>query len=452
MMTAAVLCLMRMTVTGAAEDGDLWPEEAEGAGFQTEDAAEELEPVITIRRVEPEDDTGSEAEAPPEMVEGESTDSFIRDQESVESREDRSEKTYTVENLNIPVDDTYFNGHFYYFFSDLDGSWTDAKAFCFIYGGHLVTINSAEEQAFLESQYPGTSGWIGAYEEDGTWKWTTGEPFLYTNWKAGEPNNQNGNEGYGHLYTDMQWNDLPEEDATYHKGFYCEWDTDVVTYERDGVFGGEILPETAELLEKGKGYFYGTGAEGFDMQKAWECFYDATDDYSGEAWYYLGRILAGGQRSLNYPYTRALGAYERAIAYGCQKGWIGMGDLYLSGQGVPIDYWRAIQYFQRAAGFGCEEADCYIGYVYECGLGVEQDFAAAALHYQKGAENGDPMAMYYLGRMYEEGKGVPMDYSTAEYWYEQALASPYLSINIKEGIGETLPWLTSEDYEDYAVG
>ena len=119
-----------------------------------------------------------------------------------------------------------FGGHRYEYYPNADITWTEARAMCQSMGGHLVTITSAEEQAFIENAFPGTQGWIGMYGDDSGWVWITGETFGgYTNWKSGEPNNQAGIEWCGHLYTAMQWNDLDNEDiGNYQSGFYCEYD------------------------------------------------------------------------------------------------------------------------------------------------------------------------------------------------------------------------------------
>lgn len=61
--------------------------------------------------------------------------------------------------------------------------------------GHLVTITSAEEQAFVEGAFGvGLRGcWMGGIQAEGAaepldgWQWITGEPWEYTNWGAGEP-------------------------------------------------------------------------------------------------------------------------------------------------------------------------------------------------------------------------------------------------------------------------
>ena len=122
----------------------------------------------------------------------------------------------------------YFNGHKYAYFEGSSISWTDARALCQELGGHLMIITSADEQKFLEQQYPETSGWIGMYLDNITWRWVTNEKVEYTNWDSGEPNDAGGDECCVHIWSDedMQWNDLNNEDSRFHyqSGFYCEWD------------------------------------------------------------------------------------------------------------------------------------------------------------------------------------------------------------------------------------
>ncbi|MEN8145244.1 MAG: C-type lectin domain-containing protein [Gemmatimonadota bacterium] len=102
--------------------------------------------------------------------------------------------------------------------SQLDG--------CF---GHLATLTSAEENAFvaenLSQALPsGQRGfWIGALqppggdEPAGGWTWVTGEPFEFTNWNApSEPNNWGSGEDAVHLWDNGAgvWNDLGRFDNT----------------------------------------------------------------------------------------------------------------------------------------------------------------------------------------------------------------------------------------------
>lgn len=123
------------------------------------------------------------------------------------------------------VSDDVFNGHRYRYYEG-DITWTEARAMCQSLGGHLVTINSPEEQAFIQAKYPGTTGWIGAYGDENGWSWVTGENWSYTNWAPNEPNNTNGDEWFGHIWNGMQWNDAADNDPRNdQRGYYCEFDT-----------------------------------------------------------------------------------------------------------------------------------------------------------------------------------------------------------------------------------
>jgi cysteine-rich repeat protein len=111
--------------------------------------------------------------------------------------------------------------------------WAQAKAECESAGGHLATISSAAEGDFIWSNvmdgfYNGTGArWIGGTDQamEGTWAWTTGEPFSYTNWKSGEPNNSGGAENcLEYYYNSDNWNDNSCGTSHVH---ICEWDPPV---------------------------------------------------------------------------------------------------------------------------------------------------------------------------------------------------------------------------------
>ena len=151
-----------------------------------------------------------------------------------------------------------FNGHTYAVFN-LAKTWAEAEAACADLGGHLVTITSAEEQAYIESlldydRLNRSFYWIGASRADAgsAFDWITGEAFNdYANWNswdqygtlATEPNtgadasyvgiwkNRNPVFMWGSDYT---WFNLPldgyagvvgtDNVTTFSNGFICEWD------------------------------------------------------------------------------------------------------------------------------------------------------------------------------------------------------------------------------------
>ncbi len=142
---------------------------------------------------------------------------------------------------------TEFNGHRYAFYDDNGGmSWTQARAYCSGLGGHLITITSAEEQQFAQSLVEsGMNPWIGLYGDAIGWIWTTGEEVGYTNWASDQPDHANGDENYCHMWGGP-WNDLNNEDSTYHfhRGFICEW---------DGMIDEERMIHVLDDLDAGRG-------------------------------------------------------------------------------------------------------------------------------------------------------------------------------------------------------
>lgn len=109
--------------------------------------------------------------------------------------------------------------------------------------GHLATITSSSEQQFIQSHLdvvdtpPGRGIWLGGFqplgspEPGGNWKWVTGEPFVYTNWAPGEPNNDPGNP-QGHENSlelrhngDALWNDHNDSSTA---PYIVEYDTKCV--------------------------------------------------------------------------------------------------------------------------------------------------------------------------------------------------------------------------------
>lgn len=137
------------------------------------------------------------------------------------------------------------NGHSYQRFST-SKTWNDAKAACAALGGYLATVTSQEEQKYVTSK--GAYAWLGAADEtqEGAWKWITGEPWSYTNWSGGEPNDLNGGEDCLHLWPDGTWNDNggPGSSKDTALPYICEWS--------NGSPAASWLPAMYKLLLDGK--------------------------------------------------------------------------------------------------------------------------------------------------------------------------------------------------------
>lgn len=102
-------------------------------------------------------------------------------------------------------------GHEYTVLSGCNG-WQACEDAAVVDGAHLVTVNDADEQAWLVSQFGGTDHyWIGLSDAalTDTWVWTSGEALTYTNWHAGEPSHSGGTEHYALMNWAVpgEWND-----------------------------------------------------------------------------------------------------------------------------------------------------------------------------------------------------------------------------------------------------
>ncbi len=108
--------------------------------------------------------------------------------------------------------------HYYKLLPDCLG-WLSCEATAVSEGGHLVTINDANEQDWLVTTFGGTDlFWIGYTDKDaeGSWVWISGEPTTYTNWAIGEPSNSGGVENYALMnwVSPGLWNDGHEAAVT----------------------------------------------------------------------------------------------------------------------------------------------------------------------------------------------------------------------------------------------
>ena len=165
----------------------------------------------------------------------------------------------------IPEKTTVFNGHYYTLFTD-DLTWEEAKKACERMGGHLVSINSQEENQIIVNLCKGTSKglyWIGAYSDDkGKWKWVSDEKFDYTSWDVNQPSKTG--EKYAQIYGEHfennehigKWND-----ANSSKGDISWFSVKNVGYICE--FEPEKLKATIENKQSGSTY------KVFDTQISW---------------------------------------------------------------------------------------------------------------------------------------------------------------------------------------
>ena len=69
-----------------------------------------------------------------------------------------------------------------------------------------------------------------------------------------------------------------------------------------------------------------------------------------------------------------------------------LGEHYMTGNGVEIDYDQAVYWWSKAAKHGNAQAQHGLGFCYYYGNGVECDYSQAVYWYRKAAEQGIELA------------------------------------------------------------
>lgn len=180
------------------------------------------------------------------------------------SEKDWAEKVDSIKEngKTVGLEAVNFRGHTYQIFFGRE-TWDQARISCENLGGHLVSINSLQEQAFIElyltqAKDLSKSYWIGITNRDkGNWGvWITGEKVTYKNWADGNPDRDKWDPGYGRIAADSypedngwvlgrgNWDD-EAINYKYIAGYICEWET----------IKDNDLPESDETIQSDdKGY------------------------------------------------------------------------------------------------------------------------------------------------------------------------------------------------------
>jgi hypothetical protein len=130
-----------------------------------------------------------------------------------EDYEEVDESSYTL--LGTFGGNTYYVSNSNYF-------WLDANAAAQAAGGHMLSVNSPQENQFIVDAFGGNdfrvhigftdSEALGGMEAGNSqtngWVWTDGSPITYTNWSGGEPNDGGAGEDYVEMFGNGAWNDI----------------------------------------------------------------------------------------------------------------------------------------------------------------------------------------------------------------------------------------------------
>lgn len=146
--------------------------------------------------------------------------------------------------------------------------------------GHLATLTNQDENDWVWSAFfpEPFRYFLGGYQEpsagepDSDWQWITGEPWSFTNWDGGEPNN--GSVAYDEDALSFaviegapgKWNDLPNSHQVYHayyvQGYIIEYEPSASsTPEQEPVLPEPVIPEPTTAL------LFSSGLLGFVLRK-----------------------------------------------------------------------------------------------------------------------------------------------------------------------------------------
>jgi hypothetical protein len=121
------------------------------------------------------------------------------------------------------------NGHGYLFVPSPGVTWSQADVAARTMGGHLATITSNAENAFVVGLLGANDRiWIGgrqpagSIEPAGGWQWVTGEPFNFDAWEPGQPDNYGDEHAIMIFASEAKWHD--DEDTNENPGYVAEFE------------------------------------------------------------------------------------------------------------------------------------------------------------------------------------------------------------------------------------
>lgn len=122
---------------------------------------------------------------------------------------------------------------------------------------------------------------------------------------------------------------------------------------------------------------------------------------------------------------RAIAIYQTYSSEGMGSATARLGDLFRDGEHRPLDYSRAYQFYQLAWQQDFDRAELRMAKLTGLGLGVPQDINAAKIIYHRFALRGDAAGSFGYAQMLElEAKGQPFP-PAAVNWYKSAAAVKY---------------------------
>lgn len=149
-----------------------------------------------------------------------------------------------------------------------------------------------------------------------------------------------------------------------------------------------------------------------------------------EAQFALGKIYHFGKPSVLRDLKEAEFWYEKAANQGDLEAVKYLEILrqepdYTLTSAPSMDEKWNMQWTVKMATYGDAQSQFQMGQMYLKGIKIRMDYEQAAAWFEKAAIQGHIESMFALANLYADGKGIPSDMKKAIFWYEQAAMRDY---------------------------
>ena len=151
-------------------------------------------------------------------------------------------------------------------------------------------------------------------------------------------------------------------------------------------------------------------------EQAARSYHEAAELGHGIAQFNLGLMYYRGMPGFARDEAEAVYWFRKSAEQGNADAHMELGEMYLYGIGVPVDYVEAVRWIRAAAELGHVFAQVNLGRIYADDDLVVEDDLEAARWIRKAAEQGSAIGQYSLAQLFENGEGVTKDVVQAYAW------------------------------------
>lgn len=173
-----------------------------------------------------------------------------------------------------------------------------------------------------------------------------------------------------------------------------------------------IAQGCADAMKFKADYLLETKDESFNAKVVMDLYRSGAEKKDSACMLSLGNIYDTGD-IVPVDKKKAIYWYKRSGDCGCGLGMSNVGVMYEKGDGVKQNYAKAVEFYERGVKLGSSEAMSNLADCYMKGNGVEQNMVEAIKLFTDAVEMNDPAAHADLGACYYDGNGVEIDYRRA---------------------------------------